>query len=195
MAWVWRFFRSVEADFSGILSVVVSRVPIGSKRKPSVPRMTMWIENLGWAEEAYPDSANSYHCAASSDNHDIMFSLMFDVEMGRANSICSNGSNPISALFCIYVNPIQQQGQRGREQRNLELLAFDIQIHSCSRLHISLSFINQSFLCIFSYKLGGINSEACDIFTSEPDVSWQAHVALYIGFICIPKSELKSHWC
>ena len=42
-AWVWRFFRSVEADFSGTLSVVVSRVSIGSKRKPSVPRMTMWM--------------------------------------------------------------------------------------------------------------------------------------------------------
>jgi hypothetical protein len=39
MAWVWRFFISVEADFSGILSVVVSRVSIGSKMKPSVPRM------------------------------------------------------------------------------------------------------------------------------------------------------------
>ena len=43
MAWVWRFLRSVEADFSGIWSVVVSRVSIGSKRKPSVPRMTMWM--------------------------------------------------------------------------------------------------------------------------------------------------------
>ena len=30
-------------DFSGIWSAVVSRVSIGSKRKPSVPRMKMWV--------------------------------------------------------------------------------------------------------------------------------------------------------
>ena len=48
MAWVWRFLRSVEADFSGILSVVVRRVSIGSKRKPSVPRITMWMWGESW---------------------------------------------------------------------------------------------------------------------------------------------------